>query len=197
MDAVVCAEEHAPAASRRAAAFDAALATLGVPAAQTVFVGDDLVRDIAGARRAGMRTIRVATGRAPARTDGDADAIARLEDVPAVAATPRERNACPCGLRLLAVASAPGAPVFAIAEIGLNHGGSLDRALAMVDAAAAAGASAIKLQTIDADRLVSLHSPAPAHVKAASLRDFFRTFELDWDAHRAVASPRPRSAAWR
>ena len=80
------------------------------------------------------------------------------------------------------------APVFAIAEIGLNHGGSLDRALAMVDAAAAAGASAIKLQTIDADRLVSHQSPAPAHVNVASLRDFFRTFELNWDAHKAVAT---------
>jgi len=82
----------------------------------------------------------------------------------------------------------PAAPVFAIAEIGLNHGGSLDRALAMVDAAAAAGASAIKLQTIDAARLVLPQAPAPAHVKAASLRAFFRTFELDWDGHRAVAS---------
>ena len=80
------------------------------------------------------------------------------------------------------------APVFAIAEIGLNHGGSLDRALAMVDAAAAAGASAIKLQTIAADRLVRPQAPAPAHVKAASLRDFFRTFELTWEGHRAVAS---------
>ena len=56
------------------------------------------------------------------------------------------------------------APVFAIAEIGLNHGGSLDRALAMVDAAAAAGASAIKLQTIDASSLVLQQAPAQAHV---------------------------------
>ncbi len=81
-----------------------------------------------------------------------------------------------------------GAPVFAIAEIGLNHGGSLDRALAMVDAAAASGASAIKLQTIDADRLVLPQAPAPAHVTVPSLRAFFRTFELNWDAHKAVAS---------
>ena len=85
VDAVLCAEEHAPGGKPSRAAFDAALATLGVQAAQTVFIGDDLIRDVAGARHAGMRTIRVANGRAPARTD-DADAVAGLEDVPAAAA---------------------------------------------------------------------------------------------------------------
>ena len=84
VDAVLCAEEHAPGGKPSRAAFDAALATLGVQAAQTVFIGDDLIRDIAGARHAGMRTIRVANGRAPVRTD-DADAVAGLDDVPAVA----------------------------------------------------------------------------------------------------------------
>jgi sialic acid synthase SpsE len=82
---------------------------------------------------------------------------------------------------------AAGEPLFVIAELGLNHGGSLETALALVEAAAGAGASAIKLQTIDADKLVAESCPAPAHVHAASLREFFRQFELDEAAHRAVA----------
>jgi sialic acid synthase SpsE len=79
-----------------------------------------------------------------------------------------------------------GAPLFVIAELGLNHGGHVDVALALVDAAADAGASAVKLQTFSAETLVAAACPAPAHVAESSLRDCFRRFELDAEAHRVI-----------
>jgi len=86
VDAVLYAEDHAPGGKPSRAAFDAALATLGARPAQAVFIGDDPARDVAGARNAGLRTIRIPVGPRAGRSEGDADAIARLEDVPAVAA---------------------------------------------------------------------------------------------------------------
>jgi putative hydrolase of the HAD superfamily len=85
VDAVLYAEEHAPGGKPSRAAFDAALAALGVPASRTVFIGDDLERDVHGARAVGLLTIRVVPARGARRTDGDADVIATLDDVPAVA----------------------------------------------------------------------------------------------------------------
>jgi N-acetylneuraminate synthase/N,N'-diacetyllegionaminate synthase len=82
---------------------------------------------------------------------------------------------------------AEDAPPFVIGEIGINHGGSLDRAIALVDAAAAAGADAVKLQTIVARDLVAPSCPPPAHVAARSLVEFFEQFELDEAAHHALA----------
>ena len=45
--------------------------------------------------------------------------------------------------------------IFTIAEIGVNHNGKLDTALKSIDAAAKAGASAVKFQTFNANEFMS------------------------------------------
>jgi pseudaminic acid synthase len=54
----------------------------------------------------------------------------------------------------------PGHPPYLIAEMSANHNGSLEAALRLIDAAQAAGADAVKIQTYTADT-ITLDSDAP------------------------------------
>lgn len=54
----------------------------------------------------------------------------------------------------------PGQPPYIVAEISANHGGQLDHALAIVDAAAEARVDAVKIQTLDPGR-ITLDSDRP------------------------------------
>ena len=55
--------------------------------------------------------------------------------------------------------------VYILAEAGVNHNGSLDLALQLVDIAAKSGANAIKFQTFNSDKLSSKNAKKAEYQK--------------------------------
>lgn len=75
-------------------------------------------------------------------------------------------------------------PPYIIAEIGVNHDGEVERALSLTDAAADAGADAVKLQFFETDRLMSKAAKLAAYQKNAGETDpiaMLRRLELNID----------------
>ena len=81
--------------------------------------------------------------------------------------------------------------VFIIAEVGVNHNGSLELAKKLIDVAVEAGADAVKFQTFKADKLVSKHAQKADYQKQTtstdeSQYDMIKKLELDDNAHRIL-----------
>ena len=87
----------------------------------------------------------------------------------------------------------PSHPPVVIAEMSGNHNQSLDRALAIVDAAAKAGAHGLKLQTYTADTMTLDVDTKEFRIdddgslwQGKSLHDLYRRAHTPWEWHEPI-----------
>src|SRR4029077_2970202 len=89
-------------------------------------------------------------------------------------------------IKIDARAVGEGAPCFLIAEIGSNHNQDFSLALKHIDAAAAAGADAVKFQTFKAATHISVFAESPSYLDKKDLHELIHSLELDRSWHAAL-----------
>jgi len=80
-----------------------------------------------------------------------------------------------------------GLPIFVVAELAGNHGGNLERALEMIDAAHRSGADAVKLQTFTADSMTLDSNRADFRLAdGQTIHEMYARFETPWEWHSSL-----------
>jgi len=85
-----------------------------------------------------------------------------------------------------------GHPCMIIAEAGVNHNGSLEKAIDLVNIAYQAGADVVKFQLYNTEEQVSKLATTPSYqYRNTGMQNVFemsKNYDLDWDAHYAIES---------
>lgn len=88
----------------------------------------------------------------------------------------------------------PGHPTYVIAEAGSNHNRDLETAYRLIDAAAEAGADAVKFQTYTAEGLYSRKTPTMSYLsndglvgEGQSVWQLIKSVEIPWEWHDKLA----------
>jgi len=99
----------------------------------------------------------------------------------------------PADVKIGSAVLGPGRPPLVIAEMSGNHNGSLDRALAIVEMAAKAGAQALKLQTYTADTMTIDLSEREFFISdpnslwnGTSLYKLYEQAHTPWEWHKPI-----------